>query len=70
MRLTGHVARKREGSGEMHTEFWWRKPKKRGHSEDQGVNVSTILRRIFRKWDEGSWIGLIWVRIGTVGGLP
>jgi hypothetical protein len=27
-----------------------------------------ILRRIFRKWDVGTWAGLIWLRIGTYGG--
>jgi len=27
-----------------------------------------ILRWIFRKWDEGMWTGLIWLRIGTGGG--
>jgi hypothetical protein len=25
--------------------------------------------RIFKKWDGGEWTGLIWVRIGTGGGL-
>jgi len=29
----------------------------------------TILRWIFRKWDVGVWTGLIWLRIGTGGGL-
>jgi hypothetical protein len=24
---------------------------------------------IFRKWDGGAWTGLIWLRIGTGGGL-
>ena len=28
-----------------------------------------ILRRIFRKWGVGVWIGLIWLRIGTGCGL-
>jgi hypothetical protein len=27
-----------------------------------------ILRRIFKKWDVGAWTGLMWLRIGTVGG--
>jgi hypothetical protein len=26
-------------------------------------------RWIFRKWDEGTWIGLIWLRTGIGGGL-
>jgi hypothetical protein len=28
-----------------------------------------ILTWIFNKWDGGAWIGLIWLRIGTGGGL-
>jgi hypothetical protein len=27
-----------------------------------------ILKWVFRKWDEGIWTGLIWLRIGRVGG--
>ena len=27
-----------------------------------------LIRRIFRKWDVGVWIGTIWLRIGTGGG--
>jgi hypothetical protein len=27
-----------------------------------------ILRRIFRKWDEGVWNGMNWLRIETGGG--
>jgi hypothetical protein len=34
--------------------------------EDPGVDGRIILRRIFSKWDgEGTWSGLIWLRIGT-----
>jgi hypothetical protein len=28
-----------------------------------------ILKWIFKKWDGGTWSGLIWLRIGTGGGL-
>jgi hypothetical protein len=28
-----------------------------------------ILKWIFRKWDVGVWTGLIWLRIGTCGGM-
>jgi len=28
-----------------------------------------ILRWIFRKLDEATWVGLIWLRIRTSGGL-
>ena len=27
-----------------------------------------IFKRIFKKWDEEAWTGLIWLRIGTGGG--
>jgi len=36
---------------------------------DQGVDRRIILRGIFRKWDVGVWTGLIWLGIGTGGGL-
>jgi len=35
---------------------------------DPGVDGKITLRWIFRKWDMGEWTGLIWLRIGTVGG--
>jgi hypothetical protein len=35
---------------------------------DIGIDKSIILKRIFNKWDE-AWTGLIWLRIGTGGGL-
>jgi hypothetical protein len=35
--------------------------------ENLGVN-GIILKWIFRKWG-GAWTGLIWLRIGTAGGL-
>jgi len=36
--------------------------------ENQGVDGRIILRWIFRKLD-GAWTGLIWLTIGTGGGL-
>jgi hypothetical protein len=27
------------------------------------------IKLIFKKWDGGAWTGLIWLRIGTGGGL-
>jgi hypothetical protein len=38
------------------------------HLKDPGVDGRIILRCIFRKWDEGVWIGSIWLRKGTGGG--
>jgi len=37
--------------------------------EDPGVDGEIILRSIFGKWDGSAWTGLIWLRIGTGGGL-
>jgi hypothetical protein len=42
---------------------------KRLYLEDPGVVGRIIFRWIFRKWDVGAWTGLIWLRIGAVGGL-
>jgi hypothetical protein len=37
--------------------------------ENPGVDGRIILRWIFRKWKWGAWTGLLWLRIGTDGGL-
>ena len=34
-----------------------------------GENNAKIPKWIFKKWDGGTWTGLIWLRIGTGGGL-
>ena len=52
----------------MHTRFWWGKVRKRHHLEDLGVDGVVILKWIFGKCD-GAWTGLIWLKIGTNGGL-
>jgi hypothetical protein len=45
------------------------KPDGKNHLEGPGVDGRMILRWIFRKWDVGAWIGLVWLRIGTGDGL-
>jgi hypothetical protein len=48
---------------------WERGEKERDHWENQDVGGLTILIWILvRKYGMG-WIGLIWLRIGTSGGL-
>ena len=39
------------------------------HLEDGGVDGRIILNWIFNKCDGAAWIGLIWLKIGTGGGL-
>jgi hypothetical protein len=45
----------------MYTEFWWGNLRERDHFEDSGVDRRIILRWIFRKWDEGTWIVSRWL---------
>jgi hypothetical protein len=41
-------------------------PEGRDHLKDPGVDGMIIW--IFKKWDGVAWTGLIWLRLGTVGG--
>jgi hypothetical protein len=50
IRWAGHVARRRRG--EVHVGSWCRNMEERCHLEDLGIDGSTILRWIFKKWDE------------------
>jgi hypothetical protein len=50
----------------MHTGYWWESQKESDHWEDQDVGGWTILKWIL---DRMEWIGWIWLRIGTSGGL-
>jgi hypothetical protein len=52
----------------MHTEFWLRYLKGIDHSQNLSVDGRIILKLILKKQDE-KWTGLIWLRIGTSGGL-
>jgi hypothetical protein len=40
----------------------------RGQFETQGVVGRKIKKRIFNEWN-GEWIGLIWIKAGTVARL-
>jgi hypothetical protein len=34
-----------------------------------GADGRIILKCIFKKWDGKAWTGLLWLKIGTFGGL-
>ena len=42
--------------------------RERDYLKDPGIDGRITMKRIFKKWD-GAWTGLIWLRIGTGGGL-
>ena len=44
------------------------KPEGRNHLEDPGVDGSIILKCMLKKFYEGAWTGLMWIRTKT-GGL-
>ena len=52
----------------MHTEVCWGNIRKRDHLEDLGVDGKMIFKWIFNNWDEQTWNGLVWLRIGIRGG--
>jgi hypothetical protein len=56
-------------SGEVHRGVWWGSFRERDHLKDPDVDGRLILKWILKKWDRGAWTGLIWLRIGTGGGL-
>ena len=57
------------GKGDAHTGFWWVDLRVRDHLEDSGMDERIILKCILKKWGGKAWNGLIWLRIGTGGGL-
>ena len=65
MRWARHVAE--GGTVEACTKFRWGNLRERDHLEDQGIEGRIILRLNFRKWDGGTWNGLIWLRTGRGG---
>ena len=67
MRLAEHVARM--GVRKVVYGVLWRNLRERDHFQSLGVGRIILLTWIFRKCDVGAWTGLIWLRIGTGGGL-
>jgi hypothetical protein len=58
----------RNGGG-LHIAYWWESRKERAHWGDQEVSGWTILKWILERYDWMVWIELIWLRIGSSGGL-
>jgi hypothetical protein len=54
------------GDKEMvYTSFCWRNLRKTDNLEDLGIDRSCVLKKVGRR----VWTGLIWLRVGTRGGL-
>ena len=57
------------GEREVHTGFWWRNMRERGHLEDPCVDGRIILKWIPKNCNGGAGTGLVWLRTGTDGGF-
>jgi hypothetical protein len=67
MRLAGHVERM---GGRTGTYRVWREDlTERDHLQDLDIDGMIISKWMLKKWDGMSRTGLIWLRIGTGGGL-
>ena len=67
MRQAWHVAHTGEGRGA--SRVWVGKPEGKNHLEDPGIDWRIILKWILKLLEGCAWTGLIWLRLGTGGGL-
>jgi Ca2+/Na+ antiporter len=65
----GKACRMNGGRRGKHIGYWWEIQKKRDYFKVQDVGVWIILIRILERYVWVVWTGLIWIRIGTSGGL-
>jgi hypothetical protein len=54
---------------EVHTGFWWGNLRERDNLEELSGYGRIILKWIFKKWDWRTCTELLWLKIGTGGGL-
>ena len=52
---------------EIHAQ--WGIPKERDHLKDTGVDGRIMIQFVLNKLYGRTWTGLLWLRIGTSGGL-
>jgi hypothetical protein len=57
------------GRKETLTKFLWGNLKQRRHFEELEMDGKLKLKRVLKKYDRRKWIGLIWLRISTIGRL-
>ena len=60
--MHGHALREEKCTG-----FCWGNVKDRDHLEDLVVDGRIILQLVFSKQDGWTWIGLLWLTLGTSG---
>jgi hypothetical protein len=49
----------------VYIRFGWGNLRERDHLEDPGID-GILLKWVFKKWDGGTWIRLIWIGKGQV----
>jgi hypothetical protein len=57
------------GTREVRAGFCWRNLEERDHLECLDIDARIILTWVIKKLGGGVWTGLIWLGIGTGGGL-
>jgi hypothetical protein len=56
-------------NGAKRNAYWWENQKETDNWEGQDIGGWITLKWILEREDGLAWTGLIWLRIGTTGGL-